>query len=479
MRLAAGHRDKGLRGMLPNGDIPECWGVHGVHKSGTFESVAYRLRRLESQAQHVLSTPHAESLRHILDSDRTFEKGGIKIFRPLLAFDKDRLVETCRAHFVKWEDDKTNRDTWRTPRNAVRALMQSSKLPKALRKESMLRLARRKHELLFRTRATSRKLFANCEILLFDARCSGLIVRLPKRITSIEHVFKGGRRRYLYRTFFLAASLLQRLVILVSPREDTSLESLKFAALSIFPELRNNDGHADAKLQLAGLTASGVQFQRLHWPLSRQQPQSRHGLFETHLPEWGELDPDYVWKLTPQPYSDKIPTLTISPPASSSAAQLINGTVPPQSYPMPDLSPWSPWHLWDGRYWVRVLNRTSLTLVVRPLQPPDLQTIKASTSHDQWKTFHKLVALAAPNKVRWTLLTIAECSHVPEKLGKVLVLPTLGPGGVLDVNDENGNRKVEWEVRYKRVSFGTRNGKLDGNDSVLSRNRDFVTTWND
>ena len=119
--------------MQAHGNIPECWGVHGVHESGKFESVAFRLERLESQRQDLPSTPHAESQRRMLSSDRTFEGGGVRVIRPLLAFSKDRLVETCRAHSVRWIEDETNKDTWRTPRNEVRELLQTSCLPKGLR----------------------------------------------------------------------------------------------------------------------------------------------------------------------------------------------------------------------------------------------------------------------------------------------------------------------------------------------------------
>lgn len=475
MRLAYGQRDNGLRGMQALGNIPECWGVHGVHESGKFESVAFRLERLESQRQDLPSPPHAESQRRMLSSERTFEGGGVRVIRPLLAFSKDRLVETCRAHSVRWIEDETNKDTWRTPRNAVRELLQTSRLPKALRKESTLQLARRKADLFAKNISTSSKLFANCDILLFDVRSSGLVVRLLKRTKSTD-VSQQSMENYLKKARKRAALLLRQMVNIVSPQDETSVQSHIYAVLSIFPDLRDLKDDSNWKHQPTGLTAGGVRFQRLAWPLSQQRPRSGHSSFKEPRPELNELDPDYVWKLTRQPYSGDLPTLTISPSVSDSHTLIASDVAPPQTYPMSNASPWSSWQLWDGRYWIRVLNCSSHALVVRPLQASDLQSIAATISRDRWKTFCRFLASTAPDKVRWTLPTISECPDDRQKLGKVLILPTLGRDGILDINDENGNRKVNWEVRYKRVSLGY---LFDNDNNIVHRNRDVVTTWND
>jgi hypothetical protein len=78
--------------------------------------------------------------------------------------------------------------------------------------------------------------------------------------------------------------------------------------------------------------------------------------------------------------------------------------------------------------------------------------------------------------VRWTLPTIAECPNDRQKLGKVLVLPTLGRNGIIDIIDEKGNKKVEWEIRYKKIGWEK---AYDNDYNVVRQNRDIIISWND
>ena len=479
MRLAYGHREKALGGIPTYGEIPECWGIHGVHRSGYFELVASELGRLQSQQLDHPSTPRSKLLKRTLESDRTFEAGGVKVLRPLLTFNKDRLVDTCRAHSVQWVEDATNKDAWRTPRNAIRELFQTSRLPTALRKDSMLRLAQRKFERAAQHVSTSGKLFAKCDLLLFEVRSGGLVIRLPKQIMNTIGT-QSGALIYQKQDRRTAALLLRRIVDMVSPLEEISLKSLEFAVLSIFPELRNHEDDANRELQRDGLTAGGVRFQRLAWPLNQPRPQPDPGAFEVPRPDLDNLDPDNVWKLTRQPYSNNPPKLTILPALSDSNIP-VSDTRPPRTYAGPKASPWSPWQLWDGRYWIRVLNYSSHALIVRPLQASDIQSIGLSIALDQrktaryrWKSLRNLLTDAAPGPVRWTLPTISECPNGHQKLGKVLVLPTLGRHGIINIIDEKGNKKVEWEIRYKKIGWGK---AYDNDYNVVHQNRDIIISW--
>lgn len=456
MRLASGHKGLGLHGMRSITDIPECWGVHGVHRSGTRDLAASGLRREEDKDP---ASPHAKGLQRILARDDIFEKGGVRILRPLLGFSKERLIQTCRAQDLAWEEDKTNNDAWRTPRNNIRELLHSAKLPQALQKTSMLHLAKQTSDNMHKVNTTIQRILSCCEILLLDVRSGRLIVRLPINQFLPRDDFERGKGWAVYegQHRFTATLLLKRLVEIVTPQEEVSLQSLKQAAVSIFPELVG----ADRRLQPTSFTGGGAQFQRLHSPLPA--PRSDLGPAISGISE--DLDSVFVWKLTRQPFSEAPLSLTIQPSANTQSKIADN---PPS---------WSSWQLWDGRYWIRLLNRSCRPLVVRSFQLADLKYLRSTFTPQRYKEFHQFLLLAAPDKVRWTLLAVAELADDALPLGRVLALPTLGQAGIFDISDGNGTEKVEWQVRYKYVGLGYQ--LSDDSPGNISRNRSLITSWKD
>lgn len=457
MRLALGHKGPGLQGMPSQAHIPECWGVHSVSRSGNYESVALRLDRLKEKDP---SSPKVAFLMQALARQQIFEEGGVKIMRPLLEFSKARLIETCRARNLDWEEDKTNQDTWRTPRNSIRALLSSAQLPQALQKDSMLQLAKQKSDLLAKSSATAKRIDACCEILLFDIRCGGIVVRLPISTINTDAV-RGPGGRYKQNARVSAMMLLRKFVQNITPYEDVSLQSLGHAVLSIFPSLNDEDTLADRALPPTNFTVGGVQFQRLHCPLATP----RSDLDPPISGRWKDLDPVFVWSLTRQPFSKAPLSLVVQPPAKSESS-------------VADISPsWSSWQLWDGRYWIRILNGYAQPLIVRSFQPSDLKYLRSTLSRQRYKDFHRFLHLAAPGKVRWTLLAIAEIEDESSPLGRLCALPTLGQAGIFDSHDANGTNKVEWQVRYKSVFLGYR--LSDDGKSIIHRNEDLITSWLD
>lgn len=459
MRLASGHKSLGLQGMRSSTDIPECWGVHGVHRSGMWDQAARRLNRQEEKTP---GSPQAHHLRGLLAKDDIIEKGGVKILRPLLGFSKERLIQTCRVQALPWEEDKTNKDTWRTPRNNIRGLLRSAKLPQALRKTSMLQLAKLVSNKSKETSRMALRILPGCEVLLFDARCGGLIVRLPSRLTRAPHVEQEGSWMiYMGKTRLTAMILLRNFVQIVSPQEEVSLQSLRQAVVSIFPEFNDRYSAAAGRLQPTDFTGGGVQFQRLHCPL----PAPRSELYPAVSGTWTDLDPVFVWKLTRQPFSKAPLSLTVQPSANAESTVADNA------------HSWSSWQLWDGRYWIRLLNRSCRPLIVRSFQLSDLQYLRSILTPQRYKDFHKLLLLAAPDKVRWTLLAIAELVDDTLTAGRVLALPTLGKVGIFDIGDGNGTNMVEWQIRYKYVGLGYQ--KSDDGSSKISRNGNLITSWKD
>ena len=450
MRLISGNKGPGLRGMRGCADIPECLGMHGVHRSGQMELAASRLRREEEKDPE---SSFAQKLRQLLSRDDIFESGGVKVLRPLLGFNKDRLLHTCRALNLPWEEDETNKDTWRTSRNNVRGLLRSSKLPEALQKSSMLEIATRASDRMRRRRKVVQKLSSFSKVLLLDVRCGGLIVRLPPRITRERRPFSGEEAwtAYLREAQYSALLFLQILVQLVTPRGEVSLHSLEHAAASVFPALSNSNTAVLSKLQSTNFTAGGAHWQRLHSPLPSSQPELDPAL----VGKSQDLDPNYVWMLTREPVSEALSTFTIQSSAEIESESVTN-------HPS-----WSPWHLWDGRYWIRLLSRSSRRLIVRFFQVSDLAYLRSILPRQRYKEFRRLLGLAAPGKVRWTLLAVEELGDHTSNAGRLLALPTLGRAGIFDIGSDNGISTVEWQIRYKLISPRS------------IRNISLVTSWKD
>ena len=452
MRLASGQKGLGLRGMRPQAPIPECWGRHGVHMSGSWDRITSRLSDLEKTDPAGL---RAQRLRQALARPDIFEEGGVFILRPLLSFSKDRLIETCRARDLPWEEDKTNEDTWRTPRNSVRALLRSEKLPQALRKDSMLQLSKQTDNEFESQNAFVQRLVRCLELLLVDVRCGCLVVRLP----SI--VWKGGKLVYKGRFRLTAMLFLKFLVSSITPQEQVSLQSLEQAMVSIFPDLEHRENLRRETLQPTTFTTNGVQFQRLHYPLAAPRSEPDPALYG----QWKDPDPVFVWKLTRQPYSESPPSLIVQPSATLDFSVAGNS------------SSWSAWQLWDGRYWIRLLNRSRLPLIVRSFQASDLQHLRSTLSRQRYKEFHQFLHLTVPGKMRWTLLAVAEIENESLPMGRLVALPTLGRAGTFDNRDRSDTNHVDWQIRYKYVELGYRTS--DDGSSRIHRNSDLFTSWED
>jgi len=418
MRLATGHTYAGLAGISKLAPIPECYGIHGVCKSSCSES----------------ETSRTDGLRQSM----VFESGGIQIMRPLLTFQKRQLIATCQARSVDWEEDRTNQDITQTPRNAVRSLLLGDQLPQALQLPSLLRLTSRSKRKRRTIEANASAMLDDCEMLLMEARSGVLIVRMPKysqpnRYNQCHNEFDRQRK---------AANLCRLLVNVVGPYENVSLEQLQFAVGNVFPRFEDSPNfESKQKMVQTSFTAGGVHFQRVAHSLSDKQSKeilSRH------------LDRDCIWCLSRQAYASPLEILMVFPEA--------------EHYPTSESTAW---RLWDGRYWIRAWNRTTSPMVIRPLRQADLAFLRRTLSRDAWTALHNLLAEVAPDKIRYTLPVIADADYWNHAPGKVIVLPTLGPKGCVNVTIKDGRPILKWEVRYKAI------GRLDRTIS----NPDVINTW--
>jgi len=433
MRLADGHTGSGLQGIRGSAEIPECWGIYGVHRSGASEQRLAKKERKRSKESKKRRASKARKGDGVDDENQKtlvdIEYGGIKIHRPLLGFNKEQLFATCLQYNTRWVEDHTNKDPTLTPRNAIRHLLKERSLPHALRRSSLLAISENMRQKIADRAARVEKLFQLCQIITFDARSGGLVIRFPKRGMAGVRVSHAYLQQQLNRESYRAAGLLRRVMDLVTPLENVQLRDLESAVQTIFPDLEDRPSNeVDRELQPASCTVGGVHFRRLRLPLPPDEP----------APELSSiLDRTFVWVVTRQPYatSRDLPRITVFPAPRDS----LNKTPSPSQT---STTEWSEWQLFDGRFWIRVRNYTEDPIIVRPFEEQDLKLFRTSLSEQDEARFDELLDLAAPGKVRWTLPVLAR------EDGKVLAAVTLGIG-LAELKGE-----VVWEVRYKKIDLG-------------------------
>ena len=393
MRMMSDHRVLGLVGMKEVSGIPECYGLHGIGQSGGVD--------LTSQSQvekfDYATSMDLKSRGHDRPGPLVIERGGIKVYRPLLPFNKSRLIATCQREDMEWFEDHTNKDPSLTRRNAVRHIFRSATLPTALKPESMILLSERCKKRDRSLNSAAQKIFEESFLSSFNTRTGTLIIRFA----HANHISSLNLSQTSADKGIIAALLLRQVVTFVTPDEHVHLYSLHGAVGKIFPEIVGQT--SSETVSPTPFTVSGVRFQPL-FP-QRDKSSCRYQKFE--------------WQVSRQPHSS-IP----------SARPLI---VVPRS----EHGKWSEWELYDGRFWIRVRNCSSFSVVVRPFHKDDMQNFK------QTQAGRELLKNHAPELVRWTLPAIAIRDQNSRE--RVVALPTL------DLTATGFERNVNWEVRYKSV----------------------------
>ena len=423
MRLVSGHRMLGLRGIKDTSEIPECHGIYGVHESGGGDTPVdgdYHSKNWSSQPRipqcawdlSLLSSPFSNISRQLVT-----ESGGIEVYRPLLGFSKARLIATCQSAKMKWFEDHTNKDPTLTMRNAIRHIYRSYALPTALAKPALLAFSRKSKEVasLLLDKANSQLL--KCCITHFETRTGIVGIRFVDMnelsVRSGTCPPKEGRQ--------IAAILLQRVIKLVTPEEHVPLSSLHGSIKRVFPELFSYDKSTRPP---ASFTAAGVLFQPvdvLPASVERASSAKNHGTNDALKCQW---------LISRQPYALKTSRMPV--------------VVVPSTSHVSTTDPWSPWSLYDGRFWIRIQNRSLTSLYIRPYRKDDSMGFRDSLSKADRGFFRRILKDLAPGDVRWTLPTIA--LREADGNERVLALPTL------DISIPEFENLVSWEVRYKKVN---------------------------
>ena len=411
MRLAQGHRDLGLRGILPVSDIPECHGMYRINQSG-------QPLRVKDRGG---ITGRLGGLQYGL---RGIERGGIHICRPLLSFSKDQLTATCEAKGMRWFEDATNQERTLTMRNAVRYLMRSNLLPFALHKESLLKVAAKINGRVIARDGGALKKFEKT-IFQLDVRTGRLIIHhLPNLfLQGINKTppqwFEAARRGYRY----LAARLLQHLVSLVTPQESVPLRDLERAVTMTFPRL--GESKIDDDLHEQTFTIAGVQCSQV-------------------VDAQGSEEVKMSWVLKRQPMTSlEYQKWTIKPPLES------DHTGPTRASNVKTSS----WILWDGRYWIRLAGPELEKYQIRPFEERDLAEYTKNFASFYQQRLLKTLRHGSERKLKWTLPAIARLKEqkdgdVVTERSKVVALPSLG--------SKLSKESIRWQIHYKHIDLGKR-----------------------
>lgn len=427
MRMINGHRKDGLCGMRLSGDIPECRGIYGVHQSRVVDdsTPASQIkfgRGINLNQSHSLAS--SDDTRSSLAM--RIESGGIKVYRPLLCFSKQELRDTCKANGMSWFEDNTNADPTLTMRNAIRHIYANNKLPVALQKPSILALAKRlqgnrDRDMERRTKSFTQKV----QILKFEPS-------VPYCSVYFEPLDAGHNAKSsteISSTEFEDASWWLRAVIqLISPVENIALGTLSTAVQRIYPELDSQAGHDSAPRK--SFTVAGVMFEPATSEMNDTLPSS-HTDYSPTASEGSTLAPQQMasrhWIIRPQPYKrGKEPHLDFMPFQGRDE----------EAYWRDNDS----WKLFDGRFWIRILNLTSANISLRPFQAEDVHRLKETKFMEQLEQREKLLLPLKASKFRYVLPAIvAEVDGAERVVG----LPTLG------IIAQDFEKLVKYEVRYR------------------------------
>ncbi|KAH7095966.1 PP-loop family-domain-containing protein [Paraphoma chrysanthemicola] len=428
MRLANKRLRTGLKGMLPAEWIPECDGIYGVHHSGK-----------KQRADPSLNIPFP------------VEQGGIRILRPLLAIEKARLIATCEEQGVQWAEDKSNHDRTLTGRNAIRHIYMNHKLPEALGVQSLVDVSLYMQKRISECRSYAAWLYDEC-LMKLDIQTGSLLVRFPPFASLLERPIVTQRDKIEARDN--AYCLIEKVAELVTAKPKTALGQLAARIDSIYPEFLTTEEReelvaANEAHFRDNFTVSHVWWRKWEKPSPFEDsgiPSEDFGSSAPHPKEW---------LLTRQTLGDgeaKKSQLVVHPSQTQISSLDAIGTP----------EPIETFQLFDGRFWIKLVNHTHDNLIVRTFQKEDMvhlpstQVTKGVTLKNTGVIPDRFItaafALLKPSDLRFTLPTVfrIDSSTGQESL---LGFPTLNvrmdgfgaPEGVCD-----------WSVRYKKLDFGTR-----------------------
>lgn len=412
MRLVNGHRKRGLLGMSPSADIPECQGIYGVNRSGGLgkKSDVNPRHMSNSNSDHDMEDDWLEELAFMNSfqaghGERPFEAkpmpsehGGVRVYRPLLAFTKEELQKTCEAHGMPWFEDKTNADPTVTMRNAIRNIYKNHTLPVALGKHSILSLVKKLHEQRVDASRRKENLWSNkIQIMQFEKRVPFIWVYFE---TLSPNEVKSGEAAEML--LLVLRDALQK----IASTETIDLATLRTPLRRLFPELESVPSKQKG-IERKPFTVAGLMFQPLDTAAAH--------------------DDGRAWIIKPQPHAKgKYQRLTFEPLPPKDVYEYVKD---PES-----------WKLYDGRYWIRVVNVTSEKVYVRPFAEGDVNKLRKQRIFNQLLTVEKNALYYKDAKPRHVLPALVVDGRDGER---VIGFPTL------EILDEDYKDIVKYKIKYK------------------------------
>jgi tRNA(Ile)-lysidine synthase TilS/MesJ len=473
-RLSSGARGLGLGGIPEVARIPECHGLYGISESGSILSMPLKPENIpetkirfigRSQGEITFPNPSPEPENgkhsyHLSPSTSYIASGGIFLCRPLLSFPKTSLVETCRKNQVPYVSDPTNFDPTLTPRNAIRSLVSSNSLPRALQSQSILSLIRSSQNLLEDSKELSNSLLASqCRLLDFNPRAGSAVIQfLNPNLESIDPQIASLSN---FQARQIQTLVLRRITELISPFPDNhfALRSYEPMVSRVFSgsdsdvPRENTTCNNDAR-QKQAFTLGGVIFQ----PLANDEGHN-------------------IWLLSRQPF--------------------MKGRDPVKRLYVPPRGEFTPWSLWDNRYWLRfsltpknptldpraLSKLENISIRLRPFQQTDMQMMRKEAEGtgpkserivdtvklNFWEETRALLAAEAPASMRFTLPLLEKVESngsrehpVDQMTAERLAFPTLDcrlqsyeaeydSRKEVELVHYGKHWKLKWQWMYKRI----------------------------
>lgn len=393
----------GLAGMGTVVNVPECAGIYGVDNSG---APLHGRRQQGSNEKPRNARPMA------------IESGGMKVGRPLLSVTKEDLVTVCKENEIKWFEDSTNKDPTLTIRNTLRHVIKQDELPLALSRRRILQLATKISSENDDIDAAALKYLKEMPLVL-NLRSGTATFTIPKSLMDPSE-----------EDYKVSASVLRKMLEIVSPKIKISLQNLDEAADIVFNSRQDNK--TPARIQIAGVTIETI--------TSGAEGSSSRTLILSRA------NPDY---------SDRAKFLKLPIPKGSGTSR------------------WSEWRLFDGRYWLRVhpperVPHSGQEVTVKFLSASDIADLRKADTVARTQSFERRLK-AAKGDSRFTVPAIMlrdrkDPFAVPEATDKLVALPSLGwcvKGWQRNRNDSSADC-WRYDIRYKHV-----NVDLGGKHEIL------------
>jgi len=257
------------------------------------------------------------------------ESGGVNIVRPLLSFTKRELVTVCQNADVRWVEDQTNTDPTYTLRNTVRHLLGSDSLPKALQTKRLVHLANSSAMKEWKIERIGQRCFEETTIRL-NIRAGTASFTIPKVYREIPNDPEAA--------YHVKLVVLRKIVNLIAPGGHAGLQDLHGAVHMVFNSEKNNNVYIQERLRCT--VAETL--------IYREKDERGTLTYTVHR------QPPRLALRSEQSYQAHLL------PLDNAEGGLLA----------------SDWHLWDGRYWLRILSRneqiSTQCITVRFLSPADV-----------------------------------------------------------------------------------------------------------